>query len=83
MISSAEWTKSWSVRARKTLDRKGVELRTGAMVEDVDADGVRAGGECIAAGTVIWTAGVRGSRPCRMALRRERRQGAHQRSVRI
>lgn len=45
-------------RARKTLDRKGVELRTGAMVEDVDASGVRAGGERIAAGTVIWTAGV-------------------------
>ncbi len=45
-------------RARQTLERKGVEIRTGAMVEDVDATGVRAGGERIAAGTVIWTAGV-------------------------
>jgi NADH dehydrogenase len=45
-------------QARATLDRKGVEIRTGAMVEDVDASGVTAGGERIAAGTVIWTAGV-------------------------
>lgn len=45
-------------RARQTLERKGVEIRTGAMVEDVDASGVSAGGERIDAGTVIWTAGV-------------------------
>lgn len=45
-------------RARRTLERKGVEIRTGAMVEDVDASGVSAGGERIDAGTVIWTAGV-------------------------
>lgn len=41
-----------------TLRRKGVEIRTGAMVEDVDADGIVFAGERLDAGTVIWTAGV-------------------------
>ncbi len=45
-------------KAEETLRRKGVELRTGTMVEDVDADGVVIGGERLDAGTVIWTAGV-------------------------
>jgi NADH:ubiquinone reductase (H+-translocating) len=40
------------------LKRKGVEIRTGAMVEDVDEEGVVIGDERLAAGTVIWTAGV-------------------------
>jgi NADH:ubiquinone reductase (H+-translocating) len=40
------------------LKRKGVEIRTGAMVEDVDEEGVIIGGERLEAGTVIWTAGV-------------------------
>jgi NADH dehydrogenase len=40
------------------LKGKGVEIRTGAMVEEVDEDGVIIGGERLGAGTVIWTAGV-------------------------
>jgi NADH:ubiquinone reductase (H+-translocating) len=45
--------------ARRALERLGVEVRTGAMVEGVDGGGVVAGGERIDAATVIWTAGVR------------------------
>ncbi|HSP26829.1 MAG TPA: NAD(P)/FAD-dependent oxidoreductase, partial [Saliniramus sp.] len=40
------------------LKRKGVEIRTGAMVEEVDEEGVVIGGERLEAGTVVWTAGV-------------------------
>jgi NADH dehydrogenase len=48
--------------ARRSLVKKGVEVMLGAMVESVDEDDVRlAGGGHIAAGTVIWTAGVRAS----------------------
>jgi len=48
--------------ARRSLVKKGVEVLLGAMVESVDGDTVRlAGGREIAAGTVIWTAGVRAS----------------------
>jgi NADH:ubiquinone reductase (H+-translocating) len=44
--------------ARRALERLGVEVRTGAMVEGADERGVVAGGERIDAATVIWTAGV-------------------------
>jgi NADH:quinone reductase (non-electrogenic) len=48
--------------ARKSLAKKGVELMLSAKVESVTNDSIRlAGGEEIAAGTVIWTAGVRAS----------------------
>jgi len=48
--------------ARSSLVKKGVEVMLGAMVESVDGDGVRlTGGQEVAAGTVIWTAGVRAS----------------------
>ncbi|HSP08404.1 MAG TPA: NAD(P)/FAD-dependent oxidoreductase [Candidatus Dormibacteraeota bacterium] len=48
--------------ARLSLVKKGVEVMLGAMVESVDGDDVRLkGGHEIAAGTVIWTAGVRAS----------------------
>jgi NADH dehydrogenase len=48
--------------ARKSLERKGVKVMLGAKVEAVTEDSVRlAGGEEIAAGTVIWTAGVSAS----------------------
>jgi NADH dehydrogenase len=39
----------------------GVEVRTGAAVTAIDADGVRLGDERIAAGAVIWAAGVQAS----------------------
>ena len=48
--------------ARKSLQKKGVELLLGAKVETVTESSIRlAGGNEIAAGTVIWTAGVRAS----------------------
>jgi NADH dehydrogenase len=50
-----------SAKARAQLERLGVEVRTGAAVTEVDAEGVRAGGERIPAGTVIWAAGVAAS----------------------
>ncbi len=48
--------------ARRSLEKKGVELLLGAKVEAVTEDSIRlAGGNEIAAGTIIWTAGVRAS----------------------
>jgi NADH dehydrogenase len=50
-----------SEKAREALERLGVEVRTGARVTDVDAEGVLVDGERIAARTVIWAAGVAAS----------------------
>jgi NADH dehydrogenase len=48
--------------ARRSLEKKGVELLLGAKVESVTEDSIRlARGDEMAAGTVIWTAGVRAS----------------------
>jgi NADH dehydrogenase len=48
--------------ALKSLRRKGIEVRLATKVEAVTDSSVRIeGGEEIPAGTVIWTAGVRGS----------------------
>lgn len=48
--------------ARKSLEKKGVEVMLGAKVESVDESSIRlVGGKEIPAGTVIWTAGVRAS----------------------
>ncbi|MDQ2716933.1 MAG: NAD(P)/FAD-dependent oxidoreductase, partial [Chloroflexota bacterium] len=45
-------------KARQALNRLGVEVRTGAPVELIDADGVVIAGQRFSASTVIWTAGV-------------------------
>ena len=47
--------------ARLSLEKLGVEVRTGAAVTDVDAVGVTVAGEHIAAETVLWAAGVAAS----------------------
>jgi NADH dehydrogenase len=47
-----------SRKAHARLTRMGVEVRTHARVEQVDAEGVVVGGERIASRTVLWTAGV-------------------------
>jgi NADH dehydrogenase len=48
--------------ARRSLEKKHVEVKLGAKVESVTDKSIRlAGGEEIAAGTIIWTAGVRAS----------------------
>jgi NADH:ubiquinone reductase (H+-translocating) len=51
-----------SAKARRQLERLGVEVRTGAMVSAVEARGVEIGGlERIPARTVLWAAGVASS----------------------
>jgi len=45
-------------KARSSLERLGVEVRTGTPATSVDASGVDAGGERIQAGTILWAAGV-------------------------
>jgi len=53
---------SLSESARLQLESLGVEVRTGALVEDVDASGVTlVGGERIEAANVLWAAGVKAS----------------------
>jgi NADH dehydrogenase len=48
--------------ARRSLEKKGVDVMLGGMVESVTENSIRlAGGREIDAGTVIWTAGVRAS----------------------
>jgi NADH:ubiquinone reductase (H+-translocating) len=47
-----------SAAARAQLEQLGVEVRTGALVTAVSADGVAVGDEAIAARTVLWAAGV-------------------------
>ena len=44
--------------ARRTLERKGVEIRAGAPCDSVEEHYVGLGDERIEAGTIIWTAGV-------------------------
>jgi NADH dehydrogenase len=52
---------SLAAKARRELERVGVEVRTGAPVQEVDAGGVVVAGERIPARTVIWAAGVAAS----------------------
>ena len=47
-----------SQAAKTQLESLGVEVRLGNGVEQIDADGVIAGGERIRSKSVIWTAGV-------------------------
>jgi NADH dehydrogenase/putative oxidoreductase len=47
-----------SAFARKSLEGLGVEVRVDSRVEAIDAGGVTVNGERIAAGTVLWAAGV-------------------------
>ena len=50
-----------SDKARRQLEKLGVEVRTGTPVNAIDADGVLLGDERIAARTVLWAAGVAAS----------------------
>ena len=52
------FAESLSRKAHARLTQMGVEIRTNARVETVDAAGVVVGGERIASRTVFWTAGV-------------------------
>ena len=50
-----------SAAVTRQLGRLGVSVRTGAIAQAVDADGVVVAGERIRAATVLWTAGVAAS----------------------
>jgi NADH dehydrogenase len=50
-----------SEKARRQLEGLGVEVRTGALVTEVDGHGVCIGPERIEARTVLWAAGVAAS----------------------
>jgi NADH dehydrogenase len=50
-----------SRKVQRHLERLGVEVRTGALVQLVDDTGVVVGGERISSNTVRWTAGVKAS----------------------
>jgi len=65
----AAYTPDLSAAAQRALERLGVTVRTGALVKEISAEEVRlkptgaadAQAERIAARTVLWAAGVRGS----------------------
>ena len=48
-------------KAHRALERLGIEVRTGAIVTEVNREGVRIGDARIAAQTVLWAAGVAAS----------------------
>jgi NADH dehydrogenase len=58
----AAFTASLREAARRSLEKKGVEVMLGAKVEEVTSSSIRLeGGKEVAAGTIVWTAGVRAS----------------------
>src|ERR1700760_3296262 len=52
------FAESLSRKVSRRLERLGVKVMTGAMVEKVDEQGVTVGGKLIRTATVLWTAGV-------------------------
>jgi NADH:ubiquinone reductase (H+-translocating) len=58
----AAFPETLSQYAQRALQSMHVEVRTSAQVVDLDGEGIRtAEGDCIAAATVIWAAGVTAS----------------------
>lgn len=57
----ANFKPNLSAYAQRALERLGVEVWLNKAVTAVDADGVTAGGEHLAAKTVLWAAGVESS----------------------
>ncbi len=57
----ASFAESLAAAATAKLLKLGVEVRTGAAVEKVDAEGVIVRGERIRTSNVFWAAGVKGS----------------------
>jgi NADH dehydrogenase len=55
------YTEKSSARAQRQLEKLGVEVRTNALVTDIDAHAVRVGDEAIPADNVFWAAGVAAS----------------------
>ena len=52
------FSESLAKKAAARLEKLGVKVVTGAMVEHIDERGVSVGGKRIESGTVLWTAGV-------------------------
>jgi NADH dehydrogenase len=50
-----------AMKAKRALERLGVQVQTGCPVSDVRGDSVEAGGSEIPAATILWAAGVRTS----------------------
>jgi NADH dehydrogenase len=57
----AAFDETLAKRACHDLEALGVEVRTSAMVQNINAEGVQVGEEFIRARTVVWGAGVRAS----------------------
>ncbi|HKY00132.1 MAG TPA: NAD(P)/FAD-dependent oxidoreductase [Steroidobacteraceae bacterium] len=57
----ANFPESLSRYTVEALARLGVEVRLGTAVTECHADGLGIGGERVAAGTILWAAGVRAS----------------------
>jgi NADH dehydrogenase len=57
----SSFSSALSAAAARQLERLGVEVRTDAAVTRIRDDGVRAGGQEIAARTILWAAGVQAS----------------------
>ncbi len=57
----SSFPESLSAKARRQLERLGVEVVTGTPVDEIDADGYRLGEKFVPARTVVWAAGVAAS----------------------
>ena len=57
----ASFSEDLSDKARKQLERLGVEVSTGTPVKDITADGYQLGDTFVPAKTVVWAAGVSAS----------------------
>jgi NADH dehydrogenase len=55
------FTEKQSSQAMRDLEGLGVQVWTSSPVTSIDANGVRVGKESLAAGTVLWAAGVKAS----------------------
>ena len=51
-----------SARAAQDLRELGVDVRTGTVVQDIDADGVTIGADRVQAASVFWAAGIAAAR---------------------
>jgi NADH dehydrogenase len=57
----AHFDEELSVKARRELERLGIEVRTGSTVTDLGPDFVEVGDDVIETRTVLWAAGVKAS----------------------
>jgi NADH:ubiquinone reductase (H+-translocating) len=57
----SDYPEALSDKARRSLERLGVEVRTGQRVTDIRAEEVRTEGFSVTAKTVLWAAGVAAS----------------------